>query len=237
MSDNPNANFDDRLDTATARRLGRLGTMPVDTTRLESRLCDELGLASSAPTAADAARRGRVYAIVHSARAIAASVAVLFLLGVVLLYTTTAPVSASPRAMVQLHQDLVSGRAAATQVDSIEAANRELAAQWPGSPALPGVPPQHVMACCMKSVDHKRVACVLLEGQPSPVTMMVAKASDMRPPRDARSVTRDGVTYFTHEASTDGVNMVSFSRDGRYVCLIASLPTDRLIDLGSQLKF
>ena len=75
MSDNPNANFDDRLDTATARRLGRLGTMPVDTTRLESRLCDELGLASSAPTAADAARRGRVYAIVHSARAIAAMLA------------------------------------------------------------------------------------------------------------------------------------------------------------------
>lgn len=226
----PQTEFDERLDTATARRLGRLRTMPVDTARLDAAIAREVG-----PIATRG--HGRMYAIFHSVRTVAASVAVLFVLGVVLVYTVTAPVSASPQEMVRLHQDLVSGRTVATQVDSIEAANRELAAQWPGSPALPGVPPQHVMACCMKSVENKRVACVLLKGQPAPVTMTVANASDMRPPRGARPIGRGGVTYFTHDAGADGVSMISFERDGRYVCLIASMTTDQLIELGSRLKF
>ena len=90
------------------------------------------------------------------------------------------------------------------------------------------------MACCMKSVQHKRVACVLLNNGETPVTMMVANASDVRPP-DSPTVERDGVTYHTHAAG--GLNMVSTVRDGRYVCLIGSVPTDHLIDFATQLRF
>jgi hypothetical protein len=228
--------MDDRLEAATARRLGRLRTMPVDTSRLESRLGDPLGTAEvrAAETPVRGTGHGRVYAIFHSVRTMAASVAALFLIGAVVLYVVTAPVSASAQTMAQLHQDLVSGRTPAVRVDSIEAANRELAAQWPEAPGLPGVPQEHVMACCMKSVQHKRVACVLLNNGSTPVTMTVANASDVRPP-DSPTVERGGVTYHTHAAG--GLNMVSTVRGGRYVCLIGSVPTDRLIELAGELRF
>jgi hypothetical protein len=224
-----NPKFDERLDAATSRRLSRLGAMPVETARLRAAMEREMG----EPVGPQ--RRGRVYAMFHSMRAVAASVAVLFVLGVVLLYTATAPVSASPNAMVRLHEDLVSGRTPVTQVDSVEAANRELASQWPESPALPGMPQEHVMACCMKSVENKRVACLLLKGQAAPVTMMVANAADMKSPPKLSTIERDGVTFFTQ--SSGDVNMVSCVRDGRYVCLIGSLPVDRLVELGSRLRF
>jgi hypothetical protein len=171
----------------------------------------------------------------RSMRAVAASAAVLFLVISVLLYTLTAPVSASAQTMAQLHEDLVAGRTPVVRVDSIAAANRALAAQWPESPGLPAVPEEHAMACCMKSVHNKHIACVLLDGDSaSAVSLMVANASDIKVP-DSPTVVRDGVTYHTH--STGKLNMVSAVRDGRYVCLVGAVPTDRLIDLAAQLKF
>ena len=50
------------------------------------------------------------------------------------------------------------------------------------------------MACCMKSVKNKKVACVLLKSEDVAVTMTVANAADMKLPRSP-TVTRGGVTY------------------------------------------
>ena len=90
------------------------------------------------------------------------------------------------------------------------------------------------MACCLKNVKDKKVACVLLRSEGVPVTMVVANAGDMRSPKSS-TVQRGGVTY--HVQSSGVLNMVMTERHGRWVCMIGQVPADRLMDLASQLAF
>lgn len=226
---NPNPDRE-RLDAATSQRLARLATLPVDTRRLEAMLKQQVPSLAPQPN-----RSHPILSFIRPMRAVAASVAALFVISAVLFYMSASPVSASPQHMAQLHEDVVSGRTPVMKVDSIEAAGESLSQQWPGSPELPGVPQEHVMACCMKSVHNRKVAVVLLQGHSGgPVTMTVAKASDMKAPKGPK-VEHDGFTY--HTESSGKLNMVSTERDGRYVCLIGSLPTEELMDLASELRF
>src|SRR4030095_3313951 len=116
--------------------------------------------------------------------------------------------------------DLVSARTPVTPVGSIQQAGLALAE-----------PAEHEMACCMKSVRNKQVACVLLKDEGVPVTLAVAGAQDVKPPRTSRAVQRSGgVTY--HVESTNQLNMVSGQRGDRWVCLIGAVPAERLMDLA-----
>jgi hypothetical protein len=171
----------------------------------------------------------------RSMRAIAASLLVVGLLTAVLVLSTSGgPALASPAQMARLHEDLVSGKVAVMQVDSIDAANKALSSQWPEGPGVPGVPENHVMACCMKSVKDKKVACVLLKREGVPVTMTVANASDMQLPTSP-TISRNGISY--HVQSSGKLNMVMTERQGRWVCLIGALGGERLMDLADQLQF
>jgi hypothetical protein len=219
----------ERLDAATAARLAKLRAMPVDTASLDQSLRSTIPPQTTAP----------VRSWIRPLRAAAASILLLGAIAAVILISTSGgEVMASPAQMAQLHEEIVSGKSHVQRVDSIDAANKFLAAQWsPGAaPAVPGVPSEHVMACCMKSIKDKRVACVLLKGHSGdPVTLSVAKAADMKLPRGAPTVDRGGITY--HLQGSDAVNMVTFERNGRWVCLIGKMPADQLVSLGSELKF
>ena len=220
---------DERLDAATAARLAKLRAVPVDTSSLER------SLRSAIPQQSNA----RLWARLRPLRAAAASILLLGAIAAVILISTSGgEVMASPAQMAQLHEEIVSGKSHVQRVDSIDAANKFLAAQWsPGAaPAVPGVPSEHVMACCMKSIKDKRVACVLLKGHGGqPVTLSVAKAADIKLPRGAPTIQRGDVTY--HVQGSDAVNMVTFERNGRWVCLIGKTPSDQLVMLGAELKF
>jgi hypothetical protein len=214
-----------QLDRAVANRLSKLRTRPVDTSRLDQALRGQIPFPSA----------GRVsWLRLRPLRAVAASIAVLLIISALLLTTATGPAMASPTQMAQFHQDLVAGRTPVMQVDSIQAANQALNEQWPQSPQLPSVPAQHVMACCMKSVRNKKVACVLLKDAGVPITMTVANASDMRTP-SSQTVTRGGVSYSVQAVGS--LNMVMTERNGRWICLIGELPAERLMDLAMQLQF
>jgi len=226
--------FDDdarasEMDRAIARRLAKLRTMPVDTSRLDGLLAAQLPQAprvqGNAPVALWRLR---------PLRAIAAGVAILAVIGAILLTSSGGPVLASPAQMAQVHEDIVSGRTAVMQVDSITEANKSLAAQWPQSPTVPGVPADHVMACCMRSVKNKKVACVLLKSEGVPITMTVANASDMQMPA-APVVSHDGAEYRVQ--SLGKLNMVMTERNARWVCLIAEQPAERLMELATKLQF
>ena len=115
-----------------------------------------------------------------------------------------------------------------------QTAGRALAAQSPGAPQLPNAPDAHVMACCMKSIKDRKVACVLLSSEGTPITMSVANASDMRSPRGEK-VTRGGATY--HVVASGAINMISTERGGRWVCLIGETSSDRLIEIAQKLQF
>ena len=90
------------------------------------------------------------------------------------------------------------------------------------------------MACCMKSVKNKKVACVLLKSEGEPVTMTVANASDMKLPTSPTAL-RDGVTY--HVQTSGSLNMVMTERNERWICLIGRLPANQLMDLAEKLRF
>jgi hypothetical protein len=220
---------DERWQRAVAGRLAKLGTMPVETARLE-RMLD----AQIAPPAARRSTLTRLWSS-RPLRAVAASLLLVATAAVFVLFVTSGgPVLASPARMVQVHEDLVSGRARAVRVDSIEAANRALAEQSPESPELPDLPQEHVMACCMKSVQNKKLACLLMNRDGVPVSMVVARQADMRPP-DAPTVERNGVRF--HVQSHGNVRMVMALKGNRWVCLIGALPAESLINIVDQLRF
>src|SRR5207247_9042151 len=169
---------------------------------------------------------------VWPAIAVAAGVALFAIIAAALLISSNGEVLASPAQMAQVHLDIVANRVPVTRVNSIEEASQVLSQSWSQSPRLPQPPqpPQeHVMACCMKSIHDKRVACVLLQDQAgTPITMSVARGVDMRLPRGP-TVRRDGIDC--HVQSVGDVTMVMIERSGRWVCLIAQLPQGKLIDL------
>ena len=222
---------DDRLDRAMAQRLAKLGRLPVDISGLERRLRTEIGPGDIA--SAEPSRRMRIGSFSRY-RAVAAAILVGAVIAAVVLISFIGPAYASSSQMAQVHEDIVSGRTPVIQVNSIEEASHTLSKDWSHSPGLPNVPNDHVMACCMKSVRNKKMACVLLKAEGVPITMAVANAADMRLP-SSPSRTRGGITY--HLQSTGRLNMVMTEHDGRWVCLIAELPADRLMDFADQLQF
>lgn len=212
-------------DRATVARLAKLRNFPVDTSRLEQAIQLQI------PRPPRPSLKLKWF---RPARAIAAGLAITATLMLVLLTSSSRPALASAAQMAQMHDEMISGKTPVMQVGSIDAANQALNAQWPASPGVPSLPSDHVMACCMKSVKNKMVACVLLKSEGEPVTLTVANASDMKLPRSPTAV-RDGVTY--HVQSFGAVNMVMTERNGRWVCLIGRLPANQLMNLATQLRF
>jgi hypothetical protein len=222
--DNPN--HDERLDRATADRLVRLRTMPVDTSGLEQFIQTQIPPLRRQPSSR------RIW--FRPMRAVAAVLLITGVLAAVLLTNSGGRALASPAQMAQMHDDIVSGKTPVMQVGSIFEANKALLSQWPDSPGIPVMAADHVMACCMKSVKNKKVACVLLKSEDEPVTMTVANASDMEMPPSPTAV-RDGVTY--HVQSSGTLNMVMTERHERWICLIGRLPAAQLMDVAAKLQF
>ena len=215
------------LDEATAKRLARLAAMPVDTSRLDA------GIRASVPLR----RRQPIFRrLMRPMTAVAASLTLVAIIAAAVLTSSSGEVLASPAQMAQVHMDLVANRLPVTRVSSIEEASAALSrSSSQQSVPLPQPPQEHVMACCMKSIRNKQIACVLLQDDTgTPITMTVARNTDMRAPHGV-TVIKDGVTYHVHELAP--LNMVMTERSGRWVCLIAQLPQEKLIDLGSRLKF
>lgn len=234
MSEIDNNAGDSELDRATAARLAKLRTMPIDTANLERAILKEIPRRAT--------RHPMNWVLHRPLRAVAASIFILALIGAILLSTSSGPVLASAAQMAQVHEDLVAGRLPAERVASIDEANKALAMQWPEAPELPGMPhgagqsppSSHVMACCMRTVKSKKMACVLIHHDGVPVTMSIANAADMQLPR-APIVSRDGVAYRVQ--NVDKLNMVMTEREGRWLCLIGELPAEQLIDLAAKLRF
>jgi hypothetical protein len=214
-------------DLAVAERLRRLAELPVDTSRLDQAI--EARIYGNADT-----RSFRIAAWLRPMRAVAASVVLMAVVATLLLVTSSGPVLASPTEMARFHEDLVSGKVPVMAVTSMHAAEKAIARQWKESPQLPGVPEDHAMACCMRSVKNKKMACVLLKDDGEPVTMTVAKADDMQLPQ-GEIRTRNSTSY--HVQSVNDLNMVMTERDGRWVCLISKISVDRLMELAAGLQF
>ena len=225
-----NGHFESDADDAVAKRLAKLRTMPMDLSNLERSMRQMIP-----PAEAATSPRLQIWTRwARPLRAVAAGIILVAAILILMLTTSGGPVVASTTDMAKFHDDLVSGRVPVTRVDSVQAANATLASEWAASPQVPDIPNEHVMACCMRSVRNKRMACVLLKGEGEPVTMTVANASEMKPPASP-VVSRDGVQY--HVEAVGDLNMIMTERHGRWVCLVGKVPSGRLIDLAASLQF
>jgi len=213
----------DRLDQATADRLMKLRSMPVDTSRLDHLIEAQI----------PRARTRSVLFRIGPLRAVAASLATIGMIGVIVWSLSGGAVLASPDMMAQFHRDMLSDKTMAIKVDTIAQANQAISEQWNNGVQIPQVPAEHVMMCCMRSIKDKRVACVLLQSDGVPVTMAVASAMDMKCPT-SQTLTREGVEY--HIQSSGNLNMVMAERDGRWICLIGTLPADRLMNIAGAIR-
>lgn len=221
----------DELDAAIAARLRKLRSMPVDTSGLERALAMHLD-----PLANPSTRSRSWWAGVVKPRAVAASVALIaVLVTVVMLTTSSGPAYADPAQMATMHRELVGGTSSVMRVNSIEEAERALASELPESSGASGMPEDHVMACCLRRIEGKKISCVLLNDESVPVSLMVADGGEVKSSRTATTTVRGGLTYQV-ESSGD-LNMVMTKRDGRWVCLIGARPVERLIELSGSMRF
>ena len=225
MSNEYRDQHDEALDQAVSARLARLRTMPVDTSNLDKAIRAKIP---------PSRREWRILSF-RPLRALAASVVLVSAIAAaIMLSASSGPALADAAQMAQVHQDIVAGRIPVMQVASIGEANRMLNSQSPGAPTLPQMPKSHVMACCMKSVQNKKMACVLLKDEGVPITLAVASAADMKlAPAPIR--TRNGIDYRVQEVGN--LSMVMTEQDGKWLCLIGQVSADRLIDVAAQLRF
>ena len=66
------------------------------------------------------------------------------------------------------------------------------------------------------------------------ITMAVANADAVKMPH-GEAVVRDGMTF--HVQTIGKVHMVTLQRAGRHVCLMSELPAEKLMEMGTKLKF
>jgi hypothetical protein len=224
---------DERVDEAVRARLSQLKSMPVDVTNFERKLA-----ASLPPRPRQ--KKERTAWLLHQfalrpLRAVAASFILAFAVAaIVLLSTSSGPALADVSQLARVHEEIVSGKVPVKQVTSIDAANRILREEHPGTPALPQMPDSHVMACCMKSVQNKKMACVLLKNEGIPVTLAVASASDMKMAM-GEVKTRANIEYRVQK--TGNLSMVMTERNGKWLCLIGEMSAESLMDMASEIQF
>lgn len=227
---NENPEDNGAWDAAVSARLRRLASLPVDTSSLERTVVSESAVVRTRTTS-----RAWWAGTLRPVRAIAASlVLVASVVTAIMLSASSGPVYAQPAQMAAMHRELVDGKGMMMRVDSIDAAKHALAGQWAHAPGLPDLPERQVMACCLRQMNDKKVACVLLNDGGVPVSLMVADGNEVRSTR-ASTVTRDGATY--EVSASAELNMVMTKRDGRWVCLIGERSVDRLIELSKGLQF
>ena len=225
MSNEYRDEHEEALQQSVSARLAKLRAVPVDTSNLDKAIRAQIPQVH---------QQRRILSL-RPLRAIAASVLLVSgIVATIMLSTSSGPALAEAAQMAQVHQDIVSGRVPVMQVASIAEANRMLNSQSPGAPALPQMPESHVMACCMKSVHNKKMACVLLKSEGVPITLAVASAADMKL-APAPITSRNGIDYRVQKVGD--LSMVMTEQDGKWLCLIGQMPADHLIDVAAQVRF
>ena len=229
---NGNKSLQPRIDAATARRLSALRTVPVDMSRLTRAIESEVPKPTTASMRHASPARRPIW--LSPLRAAAASLLVFGAIAALIIASSSGPALASTDRLLAVHEAVLSGKDHAVPVRSIEGANDALSRHWPDAPALPSVRHDEVMSCCVHRVGRQKVACAAMKIDGVAVSMAVADASDIKMP-EGEKIQRDGATY--HVQSTKGVNMAMTERNGRWACLMGSLPVERLVEVLETLRW
>ena len=209
-------------------RLGRLRSMPVDTSGLERRF--EALLDPSRAGGATAVRSWRIPARAAWSGLAAAAVLLAATVSVVLLATPDQAI-ASPAAMARLHGQIVSGELEMTPAGGMDEARRLIRTRWQDAPALPSLPADHVSACRLLSARGQPVAAILFEHERMPISLVVARSDALRVP-DRGLTPRGGRDYLVRQQ--EAVAVVMTTSRGRLLCWMAETPADRLVGIAEE---
>lgn len=229
----------DELERATQARLARLASVPVDTTNLERRL--KAAIAREAEQSVDNPQRWSLQRFkrwIPLSTLAAAVVVIAVTLGIVGFGSGASPVVAAPADFARLHDAMNDHAATATAVAGIEEANRVIAGEWSDAPPLPMTSEvdERIHACCLHDFKNRKVVCVLMrDSDNTSITMVVARAQDVKPAQIGTAVHRNGRKYMVH--NSNGLSMVMVEGSGKYVCLMGKLPIERLLTIADGLSF
>ena len=231
---NTQSHEQNRLDRATRDRLAKLADAPVDTVSALARFRAAVASDDHGDEPQASTRRFPIWkrwpAWAGMAATIMLAATLIFLFNI----TGPSPVYAAPVEMAQLHRDLVSGKAPVTPVRNIEEARRTIETQWQEAPLLPEMPDENIHACCLRGVQSRQVACVLVRQGDVPVTVVVARIKDFKS-TNGPMVIRNGREFTVQ--SRDGVNMVMTQFQQRWLCFMGELESDELMELAQSVAF
>ncbi|MBT8207710.1 MAG: hypothetical protein KJO18_05495 [Acidimicrobiia bacterium] len=218
----------DQLDSAVQTRLRRLSTIP----------CDSTGLVRRIDSAIEELREDDESASVWTFRlrqpliAAAALIAIAATLAIALTYANRGADAIRLSEVVHAHQSYLDNGAHVVNVQSVEQANHECQARWPGAPTIPNVDGVSVQCCCVEEMCGCPAACLHFDHNGVPVTMAVVTGAQFDD-EGVTTVERGGRSYSVH---TEGrFSVVAMRGPDRCICLVSELPREDLLALATRI--
>lgn len=221
----------EQLDQATRDRLGKLASMPVDLSRLETKLARQLPPPKQAGVARARPIRGwlRLAAMVALFAGVAA-VSYVALFGV-------GPQTAVAQTMTvaELHEHLLSDRQQDYLAPSTDAAQHLIDAQLSGERPLPILDGTRVQSCCLVEGNFPLRAALVIEQPAGAITIIIAQGDNFAysmNPIDHPS----GVNLQTHEHA--GIPMVMRNKGDLWMCVMGDVNDKAtLAEIAASLEF
>ncbi len=216
---------DELLDEATRSRLAKLRSRPVDTSRLQRRLAAMIDPAPPQRRATFGLQPWTAWAGLAAAVIVFAAVS-MWPIG------SHGRVEASTVQMLQLHNDIVSGRLPVAPTDNVGLLRQVIWSRHEGPQGIGRLPEEVSRSCCFRDVSGRSVVGLLWDAQGHRISIAVGNGHRMGSHEMADTVQRGEFTFTVHHR--DGVNMAMTTVNGRLLCFMSDLPGDRLIDLALQ---
>lgn len=221
----------DKLDQATQDRLAKLASMPVDLSRLEQKMADQLPARQQPQTPPHInPMQGwlRVAAIIALMVGIAgASYYAFFGAG---------PQTAVAQTMTvaELHDHLLNDPQEAYLAKSVEEAQALIDAQLAGKQPLPTVDGTHIESCCLVEGEFPLRAALVVMQPAGNVTIIIAQGEDfamqMQPIEHP-----SGVQLYGHDHA--GMPMVMRNVGDQWMCVMGDLEQTELADIAAATNF
>lgn len=216
-------------EEAVRARLAKLASVPVDASNLEFQLN---AILESEKTPQLRQAKWRFF---RPLTAMAAAILIALIIGIVLSSSGASPAMASPNDLARLHTDANAHSSSATMVMTVDQAQQILNKKWSGVPNLPIPPAGELSKCCVHQFMDRKVACLLLNDGPTPITMMVGYVRDIKSENNGTTIECGGHKFTQHRV--DDVRILTTVQDGRFISLMGELPEKRMQEIAAQIKF
>lgn len=222
--------YNDKLDQATQDRLSKLASMPVDLSRLEQKMADQLPARQqhNSPRHINPMQGWlRVAAIIAVMVGVAgASYYAFFGVG---------PQSAIAQTMTvaELHDHLLNDPQEAYLAKSVEEAQALIDAQLAGKQPLPIVDGTHIESCCLVEGEFPLRAALVVTQPAGNVTIIIAQGEDFAQPMHPIDHP-SGLQLQGHDHA--GMPMVMRNVGDLWMCVMGDLEQSELADIAAAIN-